>query len=75
MSRPHNEIGTWVWVYGRVTGNIRRCLVTDVSQTRDAPRHIRQGRIVELSYEVTLDLCGSTKKSAAECPVMVWKDP
>jgi hypothetical protein len=72
VSRPHGPIGAWVWVHGDRTGITLKCLVVDVSHPRDLKRHHRTGRIVELSWEVSRALCGTTKGSTTACPVKVW---
>jgi hypothetical protein len=71
VSSPVHPIGTWVYVYGKRTGVLLYCRVTDVSHTKDQARHLRTHRIVELSYEVAEVLCGSTRERAVDCPVMV----
>jgi hypothetical protein len=72
VSRPYGPIGAWVWVHADRTGKTLKCLVVDVSHPRDLKRHKRTGRIVELSWEVTQALCGTTKGSPKACPVKVW---
>jgi hypothetical protein len=71
VSRPRGPIGGWVYVYGVNTGKLRRCQIVDVSQPWDLDRHERLGRVVELSYEVTQSLCGSTTEPVMKCPVIV----
>jgi hypothetical protein len=71
VSSPVHPIGTWVYVYGTRTGVLLYCRVTDASHPKDRARHLRTHRVVELSYEVTEALCGSTHERAADCPVMV----
>jgi len=70
VSSPTLPLGSWVWVYGRRTGVLLRCRVTDVSHPKDQERHIRTGRIAELSYEVTERLCGSTRERVIDCPII-----
>jgi hypothetical protein len=72
VSRPVGPIGAWVWVHGERTGVTLKCLVVDVSHPRDLKRHQRTRRIVELSWEVTRALCGTTKDSPKACRVRVW---
>jgi hypothetical protein len=71
VSSPIYSLGEWVYVYGVRTGALRYCRVTDVSQTRDRARHIRTGRIIEIDFENTLALCGSTRERPERCPVVV----
>lgn len=71
ISSAQYEIGTWLWIYGKRTDVLLHCQVTDVSHPRDRPRHLRTRRLVELSYEVTVALCGTTRGSSAECPVTI----
>jgi hypothetical protein len=55
------------------TQTLLDCTVVDVSAPKDAARHIRTRRVVELSFEVTKALCGSTRERVIDCPVMVVK--
>lgn len=71
VSRPRGPIGGWVWVYGEKTQTLLHCRVTDVSAPADVARHIKLRRRVELSYEVTNALCGSTRERVIDCPVLV----
>lgn len=71
VSSPVWPLGTDLWVYGEKTQALLHCTVTDVSHPRDRVRHIRTKRVVELSYEVTRDLCGTTRGRPDECPVVV----
>lgn len=71
VSSPIVDIGEWVYVYGVQTQALRYCQVTDTSQARDRARHIRTGRIVELDYESTIALCGTTRDRPEQCPVVV----
>jgi hypothetical protein len=73
ISSAQYEIGTQVWVYGKRTGALLRCVVVDVSHPRDVERHRRTGRLIELGYAVTKRLCGTIKGSSAECPVTIYK--
>ena len=75
ISSAQFEIGTWLWVFGKRTGALLHCQVVDVSASRDRARHLRTKRLIELSYEVTVALCGTTKGSSAECPVLIWGQP
>lgn len=69
ISSAQYEIGDWLWVYGN--GVLLHCRVTDVSHPRDVKRHIRTRRLVEISWENTVALCGTTRGSSAECPVLI----
>jgi hypothetical protein len=71
VSRPRGPIGGWVWVFGERTGALLHCQVVDVSHPRDLARHIRTRRVVEISHENAAQLCGTTKGSVKECPVLV----
>lgn len=71
VSSPTETIGTWLYVYGVRTGAVRHCRVTDVSQDRHRSGHIRRRMWVELSFEVTRDLCGTTTGRSVDCPVIV----
>jgi hypothetical protein len=73
VSRPRGPIGGWVYVYGERTGQTLKCLITDVSHPRDLKRHLRTRRIVELSWETTAQICGTTKGRPVDCPVRVWE--
>ena len=73
ISSAEYEIGTWLWVYGKHTDTLLHCQVVDISHPRDVKRHLRTQRLVELSWEVTRALCGTTKGSSAECPVLIIK--
>jgi hypothetical protein len=73
VSSPIWPLGTQLWVYGERTGELLDCTVVDVSAPKDAARHIRTRRVVELSFEVTKALCGSTRERVIDCPVMVVK--
>jgi hypothetical protein len=72
IASPTIPIGSWVWVYGRNTGVLRWCRVTDTSAKRDKARHIRMRR-VELSWEAALSLCGrrAMKDRPERCPIVV----
>lgn len=73
VSSPVYAVGDWVYVWGRRTGVLRHCKIVDVLHPRDRARHIRTRRWVEISYEVTVALCGSTKGRPTDCPVIVFK--
>lgn len=73
VSSPVWPLGTQLWVYGERTQTLLPCTVVDVSAPKDRARHIRTKRVVELSYEVTKALCGSTKERVIDCPVTVVK--
>lgn len=73
ISSPVWPLGTQLWVYGEKTEALLQCTVVDVSHPRDQARHIRTRRVVELSYEVTKALCGSTRERVIDCPVIVVK--
>jgi hypothetical protein len=74
VSRPRGPVGGWVYVYGVATDTLRRCQIVDVSQPWDLDRHERLGRVVELSFEVTQSLCGSTTEPVIKCPVVVFDE-
>jgi hypothetical protein len=74
VSRPRGPIGGWVWVYGKRTGALLHCKIVDVSHPRDLARHIKLERQVEIAFENTVALCGSTKGSVKECPVLVIQE-
>ncbi len=71
ISAAQHGIGTWLWVYGTRTRALLHCQVVDVSQARHKQGHIRRGRLIELSYEVTRQLCGTINGSSAECPIII----
>ncbi|HEU5104198.1 MAG TPA: hypothetical protein VFU22_34510 [Roseiflexaceae bacterium] len=73
VSSPRYGLGTWLWVYGANTDTLLRCRVTDVSHPRDAARHIRTRREVELGYTEAQRLCGqeAMRDRPEECPVVV----
>ena len=71
ISSPVYRLGTWVYVYSPKTKALRYCRVTDTSHPKDRERHLKTKRVVELSYEVTTDLCGSTRQPVLDCPVIV----
>lgn len=73
VSSPIWPLGTRLWVYGEKTHTLLDCTVVDVSAPKDRERHIRTRRVVELSYEVTKALCGSTRERVVDCPVTVVK--
>jgi len=73
VSSPIYPIGTWLYVYGKRTGALRYCRVTDVSHPRDRQRHIDTDRWVELDYAVTRDICGTTKGRVVDCGVIVFR--
>lgn len=75
VSSPRYPLRTQLYVYGVNTGILKKCLVVDVSADRDRPRHLRTGREVELSWELTPVFCGPEgRRSRPEaCPVIVIK--
>lgn len=73
VSSPTEPLGTWLYVYGKATGALRYCQVTDVSHPRDVARHLRTGRVIELDFANTQALCGSTRERPEACPVVVVK--
>lgn len=74
IAAPTLEIGEWVYVWGKNTGVLRWCRVTDTSQPWDKARHIRTGRI-ELGYDEAISLCGieHINDPPRMCPVLVFK--
>jgi hypothetical protein len=70
VASPRYSIGDWVWLYRIQTGKLLHCQVVDVSAPQDRRRHHRTRRVVELSYEVTCVICGSTLERADRCPVV-----
>jgi hypothetical protein len=73
ISSPVYPLGTWLWVYGGKTDTLLLCRITDVSHPIDRQRHIRTGRIVELGFTEARRLCGTTRGSVKECPVLTVK--
>lgn len=73
VSSPRYPVGTWVYVWGVRTKVLRHCKVVDVSHPRDKARHLRTGREVEISFENTAQLCGSTKERPERCPIIVYR--
>ena len=73
VSSPNYDVGTWVYVWSATKKVLRHCRVTDVSHPRDRERHIRTKRIVELSYEMAIELCGHEHLAdpPTKCPVVV----
>ena len=73
ISSPKLPLGSWVYVWGVRSRVLRYCRITDVSAPRDAQRHIRTGRIVELGYTAALAICGAEyiNSQSKECPVIV----
>lgn len=73
VSSPYYPLGTWVYVWSHNKKILRHCRVTDVSAPQDAPRHKRTKRIVELSYELAIELCGREylHSRPETCPVTV----
>ena len=73
VSSPNYDVGTWVYVWSATKKVLRHCRVTDVSHPRDRERHIRTKRIVELSYEMAIELCGQEylHSRPEQCPVTV----
>lgn len=73
VSSPVYPLGDWLWVYGQRTDRLLHCRVTDVSHPKHRQGHINRRIWVELSYENTQALCGTTRGSVKECPVLVVK--
>ncbi len=73
ISSAEYEIGTFLWVYGKKTGALLHCQVVDVSHPAHRRGHVARRRLVELSYEVTKQFCGTVNGSSAECAVLVIK--
>lgn len=82
VSSAYYDVGVWVYVRGVNTGVLRYCRVTDVSDpTRvngresDRDRHRRTRRIVELSYEMAIELCGrkNINGPSRDCPIEVYR--
>lgn len=71
ISSAQYPIGTWLYIYGKNTGALRWCKVVDVSGPEHKAGHIRRRRLVELSYEVTRDLCGALNEPSRACPVLI----
>ncbi len=67
ISSAYYDVGTWVWVVGWNTYEVRRCRVSDESDPTPKPnggesdkaRHRRTKRIMEASYEDALWMCGA----------------
>ena len=70
IASPTLPIGAWVWVYGKGTGALQHCRVTDTSAPRDKARHIRLKR-VELSYSAAQVLCSTMRGKPEECEILV----
>ena len=75
VSSPYYPIGTWVYVWSHNKAILRHCRVTDVSAPQDAPRHKRTKRIIELSYEMAIEMCGREHLNdrPEQCPVTVLR--
>lgn len=75
VSSPYYPIGTWVYVWSHNHSILRHCRVTDVSHPKDAPRHKRTKRIVEIAYENVAELCGEQfiNSRPEMCPVTVLR--
>lgn len=73
VSSPYYGVGTWVYVWSHNKKIPRHCRVTDVSAPQDAPRHKRTRRIIELSYELAIEMCGREFINSRPelCPVTV----
>lgn len=71
VSSPRYDIGAWVYVWGVTTKVLRHCKVVDVSGPKDRERHLRTHREVEIAFENTVDLCGTTRGRVVDCPVIV----
>lgn len=70
VSSAQYKIGEWVWVLGKKTGVLLHCQIVDVSETRHRKGHLERKRLIELSWEVTRQLCPTIRGSSAECPVL-----
>ena len=77
ISSPTLPLGSWVYVWGVRSGVLRHCRITDVSKSEDRKRHIRTKRIVELSFDAALEICGIEyiDSQSKECPVLVIGKP
>ena len=73
VSSAQYEIGERLWIYGKRTDALLHCQVVDTSHPAHRRGHIERRRLVELSYEVTKQLCGTVNGSSAECAVLVIK--
>ena len=75
VSSPYYDVGTWVYVWSHNKAILRHCRVTDVSAPQDAPRHKRTKRIIELSYELAIEMCGREHLNdrPEQCPVTVLR--
>jgi hypothetical protein len=65
-------LGGMIRVEGVRTGQVRTCMVIDVSETRDLKRH-QKARQIELDHASARDICGEKhyRHQPKECPVMV----
>lgn len=70
IASPFHQIGEWVIVRGLKTETTRRCRVTDTSQPRDKPRHIKS-KSFDLDYESAKEICGSVTEPRRACPIEV----
>jgi hypothetical protein len=83
VSSPRYPLGTWLWVWGRNTGVLLHCRVTDVSadtnttgrgrSESDRQRHIRLGWELELGHTEAIRLCSLTamREPPTGCPIVV----
>lgn len=71
ISRIDGPIGGFAWVHGLKTDKWLYCLIVDVSAPKDRKRHIQTKRIIEVSHENALAICGSTRNGPKQCPVEV----
>ena len=80
ISSAYYGIGTWVWVWSWNTKTLKRCRVSDVSDTTkknggesDQARHRRTRRIMEWSYPMAIEMCGREHLNdrPEQCPVTV----
>lgn len=70
ISSPRHKIGDWVEIYGKNTNKKLRCRVTDTSAPKDKARHLKN-KLIESDYWSAYLLCGSTKLSNKECPILI----
>lgn len=75
VSSPYYDIGEMVYVYGRNTGALRWCRVTDVSKPEHRARHRRIGWVIEAGYNEAVSLCGieHINDPPKKCPVIVFR--
>jgi hypothetical protein len=70
FASPTLAIGAWRWIEGVRTGVRLRCRVSDTSQPQHRGRHLAL-HLIELDYESTRAICGSTRLANRDCPVRV----